>query len=364
MIQISNVVDYLEQWTPLSLQESYDNCGLLVGDASWELKGALISLDVTEAVVEEAIERGCNLIISHHPIIFKGLKKIVSQSYVERTVIKAIKNDIALYAIHTNLDNVWSGVNKKIADRLQLSETRILQPNSNFLKITFFVPATHTEQVLKAVHAAGAGNIGNYSACAFRTSGTGQFTPIEDANPYIGQKLETEFVSEERVEVICPPHLQNIIVKKLLKSHPYETPAYDVMMLNNSYPYSGAGRIGLLPQPMEPREFIQHLKQSLNVSIVRCSPLVNKKIVKVALCGGSGSSLFSNAQKQLADVYVSSDFKYHEFFDANHATMIADINHYEAEYFTKELIHEYLCQKFANIALVLSKINTNPISYL
>lgn len=365
MTQILEVTQYLEQLAPLALQESYDNCGLLIGDAQWNLQGVLITLDVTEAVVDEAIAQGCNLIVAHHPLIFKGIKKLSPSSYVERTIIKAIKNDIAIYAIHTNLDNVWDGVNKKIADKLELKNTQILQTgNDNFSKLTFFVPQTHTEIVLAAVHSAGAGVVGNYSSCAFSTAGMGQFCANDGAAPFVGTINQVEKVVEDKVEVVLPTHLQNQVLKILIGNHPYEEVAYYVVPLANPHPNIGAGRIGTLTQPMMPLDFIAYMKEKLCVSLVRCSPLPDRLISKVALCGGSGSFLFATARKAKADIYISSDFKYHEFFDADAHTMIADINHYEAEYFTKELLFEHLNKKFANIALVLSKINTNPISYL
>ena len=365
MAQISDLIQYLETLAPLALQESYDNCGLLVGNGTNELKGILITLDVTEQVVEEAVSMGCNVIVAHHPIIFKGLKKLTPQSYVERTVIAAIKHDVAIYAIHTNLDNVWLGVNHKIAQKLGLVDCKPLQTlNHSLAKLTFYSPQSHTQQVLSAIHTVGAGVVGNYTQCAFTTTGTGQFQPNEFASPYIGKAQQLEKVNEDSVEVVFPIYLQSKIIQLLKVTHPYEKPAFDVSILENNHPQLGAGRYGTLPQPMQPQEFIMYLKEKLSLTLVRHTAFVNKPIHTVALCGGSGSFLFGAAKKAKSDVFISSDFKYHEFFDADEHTMIADINHYEGEYFTKELIFEYLNQKFANIALVLSKVNTNPISYL
>lgn len=364
MLQISEVIKYLETLAPIALQESYDNCGLLVGDAQAPLKGILISLDVTEAIIQEAISEGCNLVIAHHPIIFKGIKKINNTSFIDRTIVAAIKNDIAIYAIHTNLDNVWQGVNHKIAEKLGLVNCKPLQTISQSLsKFNFYCPSSHTAEVLAAVHAVGAGVVGNYTHCAFTTSGSGQFMPNAFAKPFQGSANKLEQTPEDKVELIFPNYLKSKVVAAFLASHPYEEPAYDITLLENHHPQIGAGRVGMLPEPMSPSLFLQYLKDKLSVSLIRHTTLVNNSIQKVALCGGSGSFLFTAAKNAKADIYISSDFKYHEFFEADEHTMIADINHYEAEYFTKELIFEFLNLKFANIALVLSKVNTNPISY-
>ncbi|TAH25092.1 MAG: Nif3-like dinuclear metal center hexameric protein [Cytophagales bacterium] len=365
MPQIFEITEYIEKIAPLPLQESYDNCGLLVGNPEAELTGILISIDITEEVIREAVANKCNLIIAHHPLIFKPLKKITIDKSVGSMIIDAIKSDIAIYALHTNLDNLWDGVNHKIAEKLSLTNTSILQQSGdNFSKLTFYVPSTHTDTVLSALHEAGAGKIGNYSACAFRQSGTGQFYPNNQAQPFIGAQNQIEKVIEDRVEVVFPNYLKNHLLTILKKTHPYEEVAFDTISLQQPFPEIGAGRIGYLATPMPPLEFVKYLKEKLNLSLVRHTKLPNKLISKVALCGGSGSFLFQTAKKSKADVYISSDFKYHEFFDADQDTMIADINHYEGEFFTKELIFEHLNKNFANIALVLSKINTNPISYL
>ncbi len=365
MAQIYDLVQYLETLAPLALQESYDNCGLLVGNISLDLKGILITLDVTEQVVQEALDKRCNVIVAHHPIIFKGLKKLTPDTYTQRTVLAAIKHDIAIYVMHTNLDNVWLGVNHKIAQKLGLENCKPLQTlTSSLAKLTFYSPSSHTHKVLAAIHAVGAGVVGNYTQCAFTTTGTGQFQPNDLAKPFLGIAQQLEKVNEDRVEVIFPLYLQSSILYQLKATHPYEEPAFDVSVLANNHPQLGAGRYGTLAQPMLPKDFMVYLKEKLSLTLVRHTTFVNKPIRTVALCGGSGSFLFGAAQKAKADVYISSDFKYHDFFDADQHTMIADINHYEAEYFTKELIYEYLNQKFANIALVLSKVNTNPISYL
>jgi dinuclear metal center YbgI/SA1388 family protein len=365
MTKIKDLTASLEQFAPLALQENYDNCGLLTGSSETEVKGVLITLDVTEEVVEEAIKKECNLIIAHHPIIFKGLKKLTGSNYVERTIIKALKNDIAIYAIHTNLDNVMGGVNSKICQKLDLKNTRILSPKMHQLKkLVTFIPLENTEKILKAIYDAGAGQIGNYSECSFKVEGTGSFKPNEAADPAIGSANKVEFVKENRVEVIFPGYLEKKVLSALIKSHPYEEPAFDVNQLENNNKDIGSGMIGELGHAMEETAFLQYLKEKMGLKVIKHTKLTGKKISKVAVCGGSGSFLLKDALKAGAEVFVSSDFKYHEFFNAENDIIIADIGHYESEVYTKELIYELLIQKFSNIALVLSVSNTNPISYL
>jgi dinuclear metal center YbgI/SA1388 family protein len=363
-MQIKQIINCLESFAPIPLQESYDNSGLITGDAEDELKGALISLDVTEAVVEEAINKNCNLIIAHHPIIFKGLKKLTGKNYVERVVIKAIRNHIAIYAIHTNLDNVQKGVNKKIADKIGLLNTRILATKKNLLqKLVTFVPVSHTIELLKALSEAGAGNIGNYKNCSFRVLGTGTFEPNEDANPTIGEKNKLEEVQEDRIEVIFPAHSESKILTALKMAHPYEEVAYYLHNLVNENQEVGSGMIGELSSPMEATDFLNLLKEKMQLKTLKITSLLDNPIRKIALCGGAGSFLLPQAIASGADVFISSDFKYHDFFDAENKIIIADIGHYESEVFTKDLIYELLNKYFTNIALNLSETVTNPISY-
>jgi dinuclear metal center YbgI/SA1388 family protein len=365
MTKIKEVAAVLEAIAPKAYQESYDNCGLLTGNPDTEVKSILITLDVTEEVIEEAIKKGCGMIIAHHPVIFKGLKKLTGSNYVERTVIKAIRNDIAIYAIHTNLDNIMGGVNSKICEKLALKNTTILAPKIHlFKKLVTFIPVEKTDQVLKAIHQAGAGQIGNYSECSFRVEGTGSFRPNEKAEPAIGSANKLEFVKENRAEVIFPAYLENRILSALIKAHPYEEPAFDINMLENSNKEVGSGMIGELDNDIDETAFLHYLKEKMNLKTIKHTRLTGKKISKVAVCGGSGSFLLKNAVSAGAQIFISSDFKYHEFFDAEGDIIIADIGHYESEVYTKELIYELLIKKFSNIALVLAQINTNPISYL
>lgn len=365
MITIKDITRYLESIAPLDLQESYDNAGLLVGVPETPISNVLITLDVTEAVVQEAVDKGCNLIIAHHPIVFKGLKKLNGRNYVERVIIKAIKNDIALYAIHTNLDNVHTGVNKMIADKIGLKNTAILAPKrTTLMKLVTFVPADKTEEVLDALNQAGAGQIGDYKNCSFRTAGIGTFEPEMEANPTIGEVGKRVEVHEDRIEVILPAHKQYQVMNALIQAHPYEEVAYYLTKLENTDQETGAGMIGLLEEEMDGLGFLNQLKTRMELNILKHTTLLEKKVKKIAVCGGAGSFLLSEAIKQGADVFVSSDFKYHEFFDAEGKIIIADIGHYESEVFTKNLIYSLLNKKFTNIALTLSEKVTNPISYL
>lgn len=364
MTKIKDIIQYLETFAPPAFQEDYDNSGLITGDRQLEVTGVIISLDCTEKVVDETIDKGCNLIVAHHPIVFRGLKKLTGANYIERTIIKAIKHDIAIYAIHTNLDNISQGVNKKIADKLCLEETKILRPRTDTLnKLTTFIPIDKTESVLEKLHEAGAGMIGDYKNCSFRIEGTGTFLPTEDANPSIGMINKLEKVHEDRIEVIFPSFLKSKILSTLFKAHPYEEVAYYLHELANTNDEVGAGMIGRLQSPMNTTDFLNFIKENLDTPVIRHTAVIKEKIKTVALCGGSGSFLLKDAIGQDADIFITGDFKYHEFFDAEGRIIIADVGHYESEQFTKELIYDILSEKFANIALHFTEVITNPIFY-
>jgi dinuclear metal center YbgI/SA1388 family protein len=362
--KISEVISYLEEVAPPSYQESYDNATLITGDPNSLVEGVICTLDCTEEVVQEAIQLGANMIVAHHPIVFKGLKTLTGKDYVERTIIKAIKNDIAIYAIHTNLDHVATGVNKRICNRLELIHTKILQPKKSVLnKLVFFVPEDDKENVLQVMHAAGAGNIGEYSDCSFQSKGTGFFTPSLKANPKIGKKNTPEQVEEIRVELIVPRHKIVSVVKAMKAAHPYEEVAHYIQAIENENQEVGAGMHGELHQTMTGEAFLGHLKASMDLKIIKHTKIIDRPINRVAVCGGSGIFLLGDAKKAKADVFVTSDVKYHEFFDAEEDLIICDIGHYESEIFTKDLLYELLSQNFPNIALYLTKVVTNPTSY-
>jgi dinuclear metal center YbgI/SA1388 family protein len=316
-------------------------------------------------VVNEAASRNCNLIVSHHPIIFKGLKSITGRTYVERAILAAIRKDIALYSIHTNLDNVRAGVNRMIAAKLGLTGTRILSPRPGTLtKLVTFVPEKNLQAVKRAIHDAGAGQLGNYLDCSFESRGTGHFTPNSSANPHIGKPGTPESVDEVRLEVILPTHLKDEVLAALRAAHPYEEVAYYLSALTNENPEVGAGLVGTLPAAEEPLSFLKRLKVVMKAEMVRHTAIHGKPIQTVAVCGGAGSFLLGDAIRQGADAYVSADFKYHEFFDAEGKILVADIGHYESEQYTKDLLKEVLSQKFTTFASLFSETVTNPISYL
>ena len=363
-MKITEVIFFLESLAHPSLQENYDNVGLLTGDAGWECTGIICSLDATEDVVKEAIEKKCNLIVAHHPIIFGGLKKINGKNYVERTVIRAIKNDIAIYAIHTNLDNVIDGVNGRMAQLLGLQNISILSPKQNTLKKLFtFVPVDKAEQVRNAIFSAGGGYIGNYSECSFNAEGEGTFKAGPGTNPYVGEMGNRHSEKEIKVEVILPAFLENKIVTSMKAAHPYEEAAYDVVDLSNANLTTGSGVIGELGEKAEEKIFLSRLKDVFQLPMIRHTPLSGRPIRKVAVCGGAGSFLISKALAAGADAFVTADMKYHEFFDANDRMLIADIGHYESEQFTISLLQEILERKFPTFAVLKTEVETNPVKY-
>ncbi|GAA4782360.1 Nif3-like dinuclear metal center hexameric protein [Olivibacter ginsenosidimutans] len=358
------LIDYLESLAPLAYQETYDNAGLIVGHPNQEIHQAIVALDCTEEVIEEAVSKQCNLIIAHHPIVFKGLKRFNGQTYVERVVMKAIKHGIALYAIHTNLDNMYHGVNRKIAEKLGLEQLSILSPKADLLsKLVVFVPSDHVETVRTALFQAGAGDIGNYSECSFGTTGSGTFKAQEGANPYVGHINERHVEKEERVELIYPRHIERKLLIALYEHHPYEEVAYDIYPLQNRYDRVGSGMIGVLPNPMAELDFMAYLKDRLQVQVIRHTALRQKTIQRIAVCGGAGGFLLPHAIRQGADIFITADYKYHEFFDAEGKTIIADVGHFESEQFTQELLLEIIQKKFPNFAVRLTGVNTNPINY-
>lgn len=361
---IRDLTRYLDAWAPPAYQESYDNAGLIVGDPNVPVTGVLVSLDATEAIVDEAIAMNCNVIVAHHPIVFKGLKKLNGKNYVERTVIKAIKNDIAIFAAHTNLDSVAGGVNYHIASRLGLQNVQILAPKAQTLsKLVVYVPDADLPAVLSAVYEAGAGQIANYDHCSFRVGGTGTFRPLDGANPVVGEIAKDETVAEQRLEVLLPTYLEGAIVRAMQQAHSYEVPAYDLYALNNVNQTVGSGAVGDLPEAMDERTWLAHLKTTMNAAVIRYTLLRNKPVQRVAVCGGAGSFLLSDAVRAGADVFVTADYKYHEFFDADGRIVICDIGHYESEVFTKDLIAQHLRQKFTTFAVILADTDTNPVRY-
>jgi len=364
MIKIKEVTNLFEDLAPLKLQESYDNSGLIVGNSDSLIDSVLVTLDVTEDVIEEAISKKTRLIVAHHPIVFSGLKKITGKNYVERILLKAIKNDIAIYAVHTNIDSVTGGVNSKICEKLGLLNCKILQPAAGQLKkLATFIPVKQAEKVRTALFDAGAGYIGNYDSCGFNLEGLGSFRGGENTNPFVGIKGEIHFEKEIRFETIFPVYLQGKVINALLEAHPYEEVAYDIYPLENKFDKVGMGMVGTLPEPKSENEFLIQLKETFKTGTIKHTALRNKNVQKVAVCGGSGSALLQNAIAVKAEFFVSGDFKYHQFFDAENKIVIADIGHFESEQFTKELFYELLTKNFPKFAVHLSEANTNPVFY-
>ena len=361
---ISAIILELERWAPLSLQESYDNAGLITGDANEECTGIMVSLDATEAVIEEAAAKGCNLLVSHHPIVFSGLKKFSGDSYLERALLASIRLRVAIYAIHTNLDNVVTGVNASMAERIGLQNIRILLPKSDTLsKLYTFVPEAALEKVRQALFEAGAGEIGAYDHCSFGVVGTGTFRAGEGTDPYVGKIGEEHREAEVKLEVVVPDANRAAVVAALNRSHPYEEVAYDLMRLSNPHPEVGSGVIGELASEVSGTDFLKLLKDQFGLSVVRYTGLQSRLIRKVAICGGAGSFLIKNALRAGADAFVTSDVKYHEFFDAENRMMLADIGHFESEQFIIDLLAAVLRQKFITFATLKTTVTTNPVQY-
>jgi len=364
-MKVKDITNILEQYAPLSLQESYDNAGLITGFPGQKIEKALISLDVTDDVLNEAINNGVQLIIAHHPVVFKSLKKLTGKNLTERLVIKAIKNNIAIYAIHTNLDNVSNGVNAKLGQKLGLTNLKVLSPGASGLKkLVVFCPVEHAGKVRQSMFEAGAGHIGNYDNCSFNATGDGTFRAGKGANPFTGEIGKIHFEKEMKVETVVPAYRLYQVLQAMLSSHPYEEVAYDIYSLDNSFAGTGAGMVGELNKEMPLFDYLKRVKQTLGAEVIKHNALTNKIIKKVAFCGGSGSFLIHDAFRIGADVYITSDIKYHDFFEYQNEMTIVDAGHYETEQFTKELLYEIIKEKFPTFALQISETSTNPVSFL
>jgi len=363
-MKIHDITRYLEALAPPAYQEEYDNAGLITTHNN-NVTGILVTLDCVEEVIEEAIARNCNMVVAHHPIVFKGLKKITGKNYVERTVIKAIKHNVAIYAIHTNLDNVAQGVNFKIAQVLGLQKGKILSPKTNLLsKLYTYAPLADAENVRNALFAAGAGHIGNYNECSFNIEGVGTFKGNNNANPTVGTKNIQHHEKEVKIEVIFSNYLKDNVLDALVKAHPYEEVAYEIIHLANKNQTVGSGLIAELPEEEEVETFLKKVKERFNCGVIKYSGNSKAKIKKVALCGGSGFFLLNAAKAAGADVFITSDVKYHEFFDAEDKILLADMGHFESEQFTVDLLIDELKKNFTTFAVLKGNTNTNPVKYL
>lgn len=370
-MKIKRIIEALERLAPPMLQEDYDNAGLTYGDPEKEIDGALICVDITEAIIEEAIINNCQLIISHHPLVFRSLKKISTNHFTGRILIKAIQEEIAIYCVHTNLDNIRLGVNNILSEKIELENCKILKPQKGILKkLVTFCPDIHLsngsyvpEMVRSALFNAGAGCIGNYDSCSFNLSGEGTFRGLEGTDPFIGTKGEQTSQNEIRVEIVFPAYNQVRVLDALLSSHPYEEVAYDIYPLDNLFEGTGAGMIGELRVPLKETEFLGFVKDQLGLPFIKHSAFLKKKVSNIAICGGAGSFLLQDAINAQADVFLTADLKYHDYFEADGKILLADIGHYESEQFTNDLLYEYLIKIFNNFAFQKTKLKTNPINY-
>ncbi|WP_417875499.1 Nif3-like dinuclear metal center hexameric protein [Winogradskyella sediminis] len=362
---IQDVINHLHNLAPLAYAEDFDNVGLLVGDKNETVSGILVTLDTLEAVVDEAIENNCNLIVSFHPIIFSGLKKLTGKTYVERVVIKAIQHNIAIFSIHTALDNALQGVNSIICDQLGLTNKKILIPQSGTIKkLQTYVPKANAEALRKSLFNAGAGDIGNYESCSFNVEGEGTYLGNENSNPVLGEKGKLHIEKEIAISVTFKKHLESNVLKTLFDAHPYEEIAYEISTLDNTNQHIGIGMIGELNEEMTTEDCLKFIKDRMNTECIRHSKPLHTSIKRIAVLGGSGSFAISAAKAAKADILVTSDLKYHDFFSAENSIVLADIGHYESEQFTKSFLVDYLSKKITNFAIILSKTNTNPIKYL
>ncbi|MGB3592003.1 MAG: Nif3-like dinuclear metal center hexameric protein [Nonlabens sp.] len=360
---IKDISKSLKEIAHLHYAEDFDNVGLLTGEYDWECTGVLVTLDCLENTIDEAIARGCNMVVAFHPIIFSGLKNLQPSNYVKRTVVKAIKNDVAIYAVHTALDNAYNGVSYRMAKSLGLKDIRTLIPRSGIIKkILFYVPQDYATQVQEALYKVGAGELGNYSECSFTVQGKGSFKGNQDSNPFTGEKNVRKLEDEAMVSLTYLPHLEREVLQALEKTHPYEQVAYEITTLENSYQNIGMGAIGELEQPLESGAFLESLKTTFGTKIIRHTLSRKRNIQKIAVLGGSGAFGIQKAIAQKADAYVTSDLKYHDFF-LGADTLLCDVGHYESEQFTIDLIYDFLNAKFCNIAIFCAQAQTNPVNY-
>lgn len=364
-MKIKEILQTIEHLAPLPLQESFDNCGVQIGDVSHEVKAVLLCIDVTEDVMDEAIRLGCNLVISHHPLAFRSFKSLTGKNYVERCMIKACKHDIVVYAAHTNLDNAVGGVNYQLAKILDLQQVKILAPQkSSLIKLVTFVPVDYAESVRTVLFNAGAGNIGNYDACSYNITGEGTYRGGENSNPFLGEKGELHRETEIRIEVILPVFKQKEVLNALLAIHPYEEPAYDFYKLENTWAQAGSGIVGTLPDPMEEEDFLYYLKDTLHLSSIQHSTYRGTMIHEVALCGGSGAFLIPQAIGYGADIFITGEAKYNDFYDVEDKILLTTVGHYESEVCTKDIFYDLISAKHPEVELNLSQFDVNPVKYL
>lgn len=363
-MKLKNVITAVEAWASFAYQEEWDNSGLIIGDPEMEITGILVSLDTSLEVLQEALEKQCNLVISHHPLIFKGISSITPHMTEYETIRFAVKNDLSVLAVHTNLDNRNDSLNHHLSRKIGLDSTRILKPKKGLLKkLVTFCPVAHADQVRDSMFTAGAGHIGDYDQCSFNAPGSGSFRPSENTAPFVGEKNRLHFEEEIRIEVIFPSALQKKILHALMESHPYEEVAYDIYPLDNFFEQVGSGVFGRLPQPLDQGEFKEMVKKTLQLHTIRSNRPADKMIRSVAVCSGSGSFLLPDVYQKGIDAFLTADLKYHDFQEARKDVLLIDIGHYESEHFVKGILKEILIEKFPNFAVLVSERETNPIIY-
>jgi dinuclear metal center YbgI/SA1388 family protein len=364
-LSVKEICSFLDKAIPLSYQANYDNAGVQIFSGDRETESALLSIDITGEVLEEAVSLGCGLIITHHPLIFFPIRKITGKSETERIIIKAIKNNISVYSAHTNLDSAPSGVSWKMAEKLSLKNIKVLAPMKNrLMKLVTWVPESHIEKVRSALFGAGAGVIGNYDRCSFNATGYGTYRGNESTRPFAGQTGTEHHEEEIRLETILQTHMKDDVVKALLSSHPYEEVAYDIFMLENEFNAAGEGCVGELDNEMTELDLLLKLSEVFGSKGIRHSPLLKRSVKRVAMCGGAGSAYIGDAIRSGADVYITGDVKYHDFGAVAGEILLADIGHFESEKFSTEIIYDLIIKKFPTFALRFSEKNTNPINYL
>lgn len=369
-VKAEEVVALIEELAPPGLAEAWDNSGWQVGDPNQEVDRVMVALDIDEQVAGEAVEKGVQLIISHHPLIMKGLKSIRLDTAAGRLTGKLIRAGIGAYAAHTNLDSTRGGINDRLAQKLGLQDTRVLfvVEKEKYLKLVVFVPESHLQDVMGALRRQGAGWIGNYSDCTFQVKGTGTFRPGEGTDPYIGKQGELERVEEVRLETIVPAPIVDKVLKAVIDAHPYEEVAYDLYPLALEGPAKGLGRVGNLSSPVKFSQFVQLVRQALNLSNVRFGGEEGETVNRVAICSGSGADLWPAARAMGAQVLVTGDVKYHAARDMLAGGIkFVDAGHYGTEKIVVELLGDYLKgrtrDKGMDVEVLESKRGFDPFRY-
>lgn len=364
-MRISQIIEALEDFAPLPLQEDFDNAGLQVGFAGDHLRGILVCLDVTEEIINEALDLDCNLIITHHPLIFKPIKKLTGKTYIERCVMAACRHNIAVYSAHTNLDNAYQGVNFKLAEKIGLQNVRVLKPKEDaLLKLVTFVPVDHADSIRNVLFNADAGHTGDYDSCSFNVEGEGTFRALEYTNPFVGKRGELHRESEIRIETVIPAYRKSSVLRMLLAAHPYEEPVFDFYPLANTWNRAGSGVVGELPIEEDEESFLQRIKAIFQLKSIQHSPFTGRMIRDVALCGGSGAFLIKDAIAYGADVFLTGEAKYNDYYDVEDHILLGVLGHYETEVCTKEIFYDVITKKIPNFAIHFTSVNTNPVNYM